>query len=149
MPFLKRCWTSVHHNRCSRCGRSSIVSEVRRLATLQDLVVVQLKVCLDDPEVTQLLFMAAKDMARSIGGEPEFLAGHNDSHLKTRRSIPGDRNRHSFQGCQFGAEVEKACAPFPHFSSLSRPELGRTAWDMPFGPSPMHTHVPPFCQLTE
>ena len=35
----------------------------------------------------------------------------------------------------------------PHFSSLSRPQLGRTAWDMPFGPSPMHTHFPPFCQF--
>ena len=99
-----------------------------------------LKVCLDDPEVTQLLFMIAEDMARGIASEASrsFL-------LATMTQLSGGWSRRHL----FVSLGQKLRRHVPHFNSLSRPELGRTAWDMPFGPSPMHTHLPPFCQLTE
>ena len=146
-PLQLEMWTFVH------CLRSAPAGSAPDPGGCSYEV---LKVCLDDPEVTHLLFMAAEDMARGTASEASrsFLLATTTAISKRDGGVRGNATGTAFRRLvsktlarQFGAEVEKACAPFS-VRSLD-PSDGRTAWDMPFGPSPMQTHVPPFCQLTE
>ena len=79
-----------------------------------------LKVCLADPEVAQLLFMAAEDMARGTASEASrsFLVATMTAISKRDGGVRGIATGTAFRRLvsrtlarQFGAEVEKACAP--------------------------------------
>ena len=80
-----------------------------------------LKVCFADPEVTQLLFMAAEDMARGTASEVSrsFLVATMTAISKRDGGVRGIATGTAFRRLvsrtlarQFGAEVEKACASF-------------------------------------
>ena len=80
-----------------------------------------LKVCLDDPEVTQLLFMAAEDVARGTASDVSrsFMLATMTAISKRDGGVRGIATGAAFRRLvaktlarQFGAEVEKACAPF-------------------------------------
>ena len=77
--------------------------------------------CLNDPEVTQLLFMAAEDMAMGTASEASrsFLLATMTAISKRDGGVRGVASGTDFRRLvsrtlarHFGAEVEKACAPF-------------------------------------
>ena len=76
------------------------------------------RVCLDDPEVTQLLFLAAEDLARGtahVASRP-FLLATMTALQKRDGGVRGITTGTTFRRLvakvlarQFGLEVEKVC----------------------------------------